>query len=200
MEDLLREAPAATDAQLFATAVRRPEVLGTLFDRHAPALLRYLTRRLGPVDAEDVLGDLFVVVVERRASFDPSATSALPWLFGIASRLVARRYRDETRRLRALARGDLGRAEPFEDAVASRADADRTSRRLAAALAALAAGDRDVVLLTAWGGLDQQEVAAALDIPVGTVKSRLHRARRLLRTELAGLHPDTDPTTDGNDR
>lgn len=195
-DDPQPEAPGRADVEVFAEAVRRPEVLGEVFDRYAPELLRYLTRRLGPVDAEDVLGDLFVVIVERRASFDAAAASALPWLYGIASRLVARRHRAETRRLRAVARGDVGIAELFEDAAAERADADRVSNRLAGALAGLSAGDRDVVLLTAWGGLQQHEVSSALGIPVGTVKSRLHRARACLRAELADLDPSADASAD----
>lgn len=196
LDALLTPAPAATDAELFAAATHRPQVLAEVFDRHAPALLRYLTRRIGAADAEDLLNDVFVVVIERRGSFDAGAASARPWLFGIASNLVARRHRDETRHLRALERGERADGSRFEDAAAARVDADRAVRRLAGALAALSAGDRDVLLLTAWAGLEQREVATALDVPVGTVKSRLHRARGRLRDELGARDSDHD----GGDR
>jgi RNA polymerase sigma-70 factor (ECF subfamily) len=174
----------STDAELFAQSVERPDALAAVFDRHAGALLRYLTRRLGAVDAEDVLGDVFVVALERRASFDRSAASARPWLYGIASKIVARRYRDETRRLRAYERGDHSDDDLFEDAAVSRVDAHVTFRRLAGVLSMLSVGDRDVLLMSAWAQLNQTEIADALGIPVGTVKSRLHRARQQLREVL----------------
>ena len=173
------------DAALFAASARRPELLADVFDRHAPELLRYLTRRVGPHDAEDLLGDLFVVALERRASFDPAAASARPWLYGIASNLLHRHRRDEVRFLRALARlGDEPAVASFDERVEARVDSAAQSRPLAAALAGLSSGDRDVLLLVAWAGLAQDEVAAALGIPPGTVKSRLHRARRQLRSHL----------------
>ncbi|WP_208322851.1 RNA polymerase sigma factor [Mumia sp. ZJ1417] len=188
-DDFFRQ-PGATDAALFAASVSKPAALSEVFDRHAPSLLRYLTRRLGPHDAEDALGDVFVVALERRASFDPGATSARPWLYGIASNLIARRHRDEVRFLRTLQReGTPAATLEFEDAAADRMDADRSFRDLAGALAELSTGDRDVLLLIAWAQLGQDEVASALEIPVGTVKSRLHRARRLLREQL-----DVKPT------
>jgi len=175
----------ASDAELFAASVRRPEVLAEIFDRHAPELLRYLTRRVGPHDAEDLLGDLFVVALERRSSFAADAGSARPWLYGIASNLLHRHRRDEVRFLRALARiGDEPPTASFDECVEARVDSGAQSWGLAAALAALSSGDRDVLLLVAWGELAQAEVAAALGIPPGTVKSRLHRARRQLRTHL----------------
>lgn len=174
----------SSDAALFAESVDRPEVLADVFDRHAPTLLRYLTRRLGAGEAEDALGDVFVVALERRHSFDAAAESARPWLYGIASNVLTRRYRDETRRLRAYARASRPTSDQFEDAAASRVDAEAAFGQLADALSTLSAGDRDVILLTAWAQLDQAEVSDALSIPIGTVKSRLHRARQQLREVL----------------
>ena len=181
----LDQADVAGDAELFAASARRPELLADVFDRYAPELLRYLTRRVGAHDAEDLLGDLFVVALERRASFDPGADSARPWLYGIASNLLHRHRRDEVRFLRALARvGDEPPSPSFAERVEERVDSGQQERRLATALAQLSDGDRDVLLLVAWGDLAQDEVAAALGIPPGTVKSRLHRARRQLRAHL----------------
>jgi len=113
-----------------------------------------------------------------------------PWLYGIATNLVGDRRRAEVRRYRALSRAG-GRmleaveshAERVDDAVA----AERLGPRLAAALAALGRGDRDVLLLVAIGDLSHEEVALALDIPYGTVGSRLHRARSALRRALGEI-------------
>jgi RNA polymerase sigma-70 factor (ECF subfamily) len=88
--------------------------------------------------------------------------------------------------LRALARtgDDPVLAESFADQVAGQVAASEISRALAPALARLDAGQRDVLLLVAWADLTYQEVAEALGIPVGTVRSRLNRARRKVRTAL----------------
>jgi RNA polymerase sigma-70 factor (ECF subfamily) len=186
------------DAAVITASVRRPSLFAEVFDRHAADLLRYLTRRIGANDAEDVLGDTFTVAFERRESFDPAAPSARPWLYGIASNLIHRRRRDEVRFLRALARVSPSAPEStFEDDVASRVDSTERVRGLAGALASLSAGDREVLLLVVWAQLSHEDVSVALEIPVGTVKSRMHRARRILRDALEqggvleGAHPWT---------
>jgi RNA polymerase sigma-70 factor, ECF subfamily len=183
--------PPRSDAELFQASVRRPELLAEIFDRYAPELLRYLARRIGPHDAEDLLGDVFVVALERRRSFDPGAASARPWLYGIASNLLHRRRRDEVRSWRALARvgDDLG-VTIFDDEVEDRLDSRGAVQDLAGALAELSSGDRDVLLMVAWAELTHDEIATALEIPVGTVKSRLHRARRVLRAHLPSAKDD----------
>lgn len=91
---------------------------------------------------------------------------------------------------RALARtGTDPAAEGHADRVDSQVSAAGIQQRLAAALASLMAGDRDVLLLIAWADLSYDEVAVALGIPVGTVRSRLHRARRKTREALGGQDP-----------
>lgn len=188
-----------TDGEVFASSVDRPEMVSVIFDRHARALLSYLTRRLGAADAEDILSEVFVIALERRESFDPEVTSARPWLYGIAANLLHKRRRQEARFLKALARTvrDPGLGildDRAESAVESRIDAERAAASMSGALAALAARDRDVLLLVAWAELTHAEIAESLSIPVGTVKSRLHRARRELRAHLdqstAGREPD----------
>ncbi len=159
--------------------------MGEVFDRHCPEILRYLTRRVGSQDAEDLLSQTFLVALERRSTFRATAQGARPWLYGIASNLLLRRHRDEVRFLRALARlpHDHGVAI-FEESAAERIDAAAQAHAIAGPLAELTAGDRNVLLLLAWAQLSHEEIAAALQIPVGTVKSRLHRARRQLRHAL----------------
>jgi RNA polymerase sigma-70 factor, ECF subfamily len=119
---------------------------------------------------------------------------------GIATNLLRRHHRDEARLLRALARAsaDPLPAHCHADRVASRVDADALSRRLAALLAEVPARERDVLLLHAWADLDADEISRALDIPPGTVRSRLHRARKRLRPALDGhLETAHEETSDG---
>ncbi|MBE1486310.1 RNA polymerase sigma factor [Plantactinospora soyae] len=117
------------------------------------------------------------------------------WLYGIATNLVRRQRRSEQRRYRALARAPRDSSVVGHDErIAAMVSAQSVQRDLAGALASLSARDRDVLLLVALGELTYHEVAAALEIPYGTVCSRLSRARRKVRKALG----DTDPT--GHDR
>jgi len=164
-------------------------VFGRLFDEHAAGLRGYLARRVGPTIADDLVSDAFLTALRQRHVYDPARAGFRAWLYGIASNLVRRHVRDELRALRATARLNSLPAGPSDGlagdglagAVAERLDARARVARLAGALAALSADDREVLLLTSWAGLSPAEIAIALDIPAGTVRSRLHRARRWLR-------------------
>jgi RNA polymerase sigma-70 factor (ECF subfamily) len=162
-----------------------------LFDRHAAAVHRYLARRVGRVIADDLLAQTFLVAFERRTRYDRSRPDARPWLYGIATNLLRRHHRDEVRQYQAWARTgvDPVLVECPADRIADRVDADARSAPLAAALAALRPADREVLLLFAWGELSYAEIADALGIPVGTVRSRLSRARAAVRTALSGGDP-----------
>ena len=177
----------ADDHSVIAASLEQPAAFGEVFTRHAPELHRFLSRRLGD-RADDLLGELFVTAFERRGSYQPQMADARPWLYGIAANLVRRHHRVEATRYRALARVPLTLVSPDSSAEAvAGADAAALRPRLASALAQLKAADRDVLLLLAWAQLDQAEVAVALGIPLGTVRSRLHRARRQLRPALDDL-------------
>jgi RNA polymerase sigma-70 factor (ECF subfamily) len=178
-------AERGTDAELIRASVTAGEVFAEVFDRHAPAVHRYLARRVGVEAAEDLLAETFLAAFEGRSRYDPARPDALPWLYGIATNVLRRARRDEVRLYRALARTgvDPDVACPA-DRVAARVDAAAAIATLAGVLTELPAADRDVLLLVAWGGLHQDEVAVALDLPLGTVKSRLHRARSRLRAAL----------------
>ncbi|QQQ78311.1 sigma-70 family RNA polymerase sigma factor [Saccharothrix sp. 6-C] len=157
-------------------------LFGQLFDRHSRPLHRYLARRVGDL-ADDLVGETFLIAFQTRAGYDPGRGTARSWLYGIATNLLRRHVRQEVRGLRAAARA-AGSAAGVEDhgaRVAAEVDASTRARLLAGALVELDPGDRDVLLLTSWAGLDSNEVAEALGIPVGTVRSRLHRVRRRLR-------------------
>lgn len=169
-----------TDADLIADS---PEHFAVVFDRHYHRIYAYAARRLGRDLAEDVASETFLVAFSRLAGYDPARADAAPWLYGIASNLIARHGRAESRRYRALARAPRDVAEAEID-VAGRLDAATARGPLAAALARLSGPERDVLLLVAWAGLSQPEVAAALDVPAGTVRSRLHRARQEMRSAL----------------
>jgi RNA polymerase sigma-70 factor (ECF subfamily) len=181
------------DAWLIAESCRVPERFGAVFDRHATAIHGYIARRLGRDAADDLVAETFLVAFRQRASYDPDQPSARPWLYGIATRLVSRRRRDEVRFFRAIARSGTDPAadpvaEPVADEGARRADAQTLHHRLAGALAVLSTADRDALLLVA-DGLSYQEAAQALRVPPGTLSSRLARARQTVRKELGGVNP-----------
>lgn len=195
-EDIGPAVDGPTDAEVMAGP---PERFGILFERYFTQLYGYCARRVGPVQAEDVVAETFLTAFERRRRFDPRAASARPWLFGIAVNVLRVHRRAEVRGWRALAAtgadpldGVRRLADGIADRVSERVDAAQATRALAGALAAMPQGQRNVLLLVAWGGLDYAEVAAALRLPIGTVRSRLHRARERLRRVLP---PDAAPTT-----
>ena len=161
-------------------------MFATVFDRHYDAIHRYLARRVGPDLADDLAAETFTEGFRARFRFDTTRPDARPWLFGIATNLLRHHRRGEARRLRAYARLDRpADADGGFGGVEARLDAERAGPAIADALTHLSAGDRDVLLLLAWADLRYEEIAVALRIPVGTVRSRLHRARRRVR-ELLG--------------
>ena len=180
------------DGEVIAASLDDSGTFAVLYDRHAAHLYRYAYRRLGPDAAQDAVADAFLAAFARRRHYDLTQPDARPWLFGIVTREIARRLRTERARYRALARAAGGQAaseDGLADRVVTRVGADAARAPLAAALRALSVGDRDVLLLFAWGELSYAEIGAALAIPVGTVRSRLNRARRKVRQELGGSDP-----------
>ncbi|WP_242883335.1 RNA polymerase sigma factor [Actinomadura litoris] len=174
-----------SDSEVIRLSLTDPEQFAELFDRHHRRIHHYAARRLGTQAADDIVAETFLIAFRRRDSYDLAQPLARPWLYGIATTLVARHRRAEERYFRALARtGSDPVPEPMADTVVSRVAAQEQERRLAGALAGLSRGDRDVLLLVAWGDLTYQEAARALDVPVGTVRSRLHRARHQVRAAL----------------
>jgi RNA polymerase sigma factor (sigma-70 family) len=188
------ETAAVDDSHVIGWSRTDPDAFAELFHRHSGEIGRYVTRRVGPGIAEDIVAETFLVAFRRRGSYDLSRTDARPWLYGIATNLMRRHRRDEVRALRVLERtgADPVTAESFADRVDGRVAAAETSRRLAPALARLTAGQRDVLLLTAWAGLTLDEIAEVLGIPQGTARSRLGRARTKIRAALAGSHERKD--------
>jgi RNA polymerase sigma factor (sigma-70 family) len=189
--------PDEDDAAIIEQSLHRPDRFATIFDRHAAHIQRYLTRRLGCQAADDLVGETFLVAFGKRSRYDHARPDARPWLYGIATNLVRQHHREEVREYRL--RATIG-PEPDEgghaDRVAAQVTAAAMHRMLAAALTALTEGDRDVLLLIAWESLTYEEVAEALGIPVGTVRSRLNRARRQVRAALTDP-ADKEPANHG---
>jgi RNA polymerase sigma factor (sigma-70 family) len=149
-----------------------------------PPLHRYLRRRVGGALADDLAAETFATAYANWERFDKSR-ALRPWLYGIAANLLRHHWRKERRQLQAYARTGIDPAvEDLNDSL-DRAAADASKRELADALADLGQGERDILLLHAWAGLTDSEIAEALSLPLGTVKSRLHRARTKLRNRLA---------------
>jgi RNA polymerase sigma factor (sigma-70 family) len=184
---------APTDATLIRLSLHDGEQFASLFDRHAAEIFRYAAGRLGPDAADDVTAQTFLTAFRKRDSYDLGRDDARPWLYGIASRWISEHRRVERRHYERLARVPVVRsAEPFEDAAADRVFAQQMRPRLAAVLAALAADERDLLLLAAWTDLSYAEIADALGIAPGTVASRLHRVRVKVR-QLLDKHNQPSP-------
>ncbi|MFJ6988249.1 MULTISPECIES: RNA polymerase sigma factor [unclassified Streptomyces] len=185
-----RSSPAEDDAAVIGASLTRPERFGELFQRYAADIHRYAARRLGEDAAEDITADTFLTAFRARGRYDLDRAHARPWLYGIAARLIGRHRRSEVRALRALSRTGLDPvAASWTERSDSRVVADAARAALAGALAGLSAGDRHVLLLVAWADLSYAEVAEALSVPVGTVRSRLNRARKKVRRALGDHNP-----------
>jgi RNA polymerase sigma-70 factor (ECF subfamily) len=160
------------------------------FEAEFAPLHRYLARRLGGTAADELAAETFVVAFRNWDRLEP-ARPVRPWLYGIAANLVRHHWRKERRMLRAYARTGIDPVLAEEDAAVARADADARRQELAAVLAALRRDEREILLLHAWAELTDAEIAAALGLPLGTVKSRLSRARARLRNQLGGVGQET---------
>ena len=184
-----------SDEDALAASLAEPARFAVVFERHVDAIHRYLSFRVGPDIAEDLTAETFARAFAARRRYQVDRGSVKAWLFGIATNLVRENHRDEQRRIKALARSneDLRRST---DGVAQVAD----RLRLAAALASLKPEWRSVVLVVGIGGLSYEETAAALHIPIGTVRSRYSRARTQLAASLLTPASSTSQEIQCHDR
>lgn len=178
-----RSTSVSSDSDVIAGSLRDPVVFGELFSRHAARLHRYVARRAGDAVADDVTSETFLIAFERRARFDLDREDAGPWLFGIATNLIHRHRIAEARALRTHERIAQLPTDDQSERINDTIDAERQLAKLARQLRRMPAGDRDCLLLYAWAEFSYDQIAESLGIPVGTVRSRLNRARRKLRTE-----------------
>lgn len=181
---------AASEAAAF-------DAVATMYDAHVDVVFTYLARRVGGQLAHDLTADVFRLAIEQFSTYDASLGSPRSWLLGIATNLVRRHWRTEHRRLRAFARA--ARREPSSvdplTAIDDQLDASRRLEQIIEAVDRLAPDDRDLLVLVAWRGCSQAEVAEVLAIPPGTVGSRLSRIRAVLRTTTStpGSSNESDP-------
>jgi RNA polymerase sigma-70 factor (ECF subfamily) len=178
------------DAELWERVVSgEPQAFERLFDRHTYAIFRFCVRRVGDRSAaEDLMSTTFLHAWRRRADVRCGAEGPVPWLYGIAANLVRRHLRGDHRRRAGMARVPAPGAEPDpSDEIADRLDGASRADRVLQALRSLPERDQELFVLCVWEELSYQQAAAALSIPVGTVRSRLSRARSGLRLALGEL-------------
>lgn len=160
-----------------------------IFEQNYGLVRAYLWRHVGH-DADDIASETFLIAYKKRDSLKALEGSSRAWLLGIATNLLRHHWRSERRQLRAYARTGSDLFEIDEDSTAasdSKLDAQRQGALIAGALASLPAIERNVLTLYAWAGLSNPEIALALGVPEGTVRSRLHRARLHMRERLGRI-------------
>lgn len=196
-----------TDAELWE-AVRGGETaaFGRIFDRHARTIYNYAFRRTADWSAaEDVMAVVFLETWRHRERLRLVDDSCLPWLYGVAANVLRNHHRRRRRHAAALDRlPPMGDEPGFEADLTSRLDDQHRARDLVAAVAQLPAGQRDVITLCVWESLSYEEASVALGIPVGTVRSRLSRAKANLRgdftRDLTGELTGEPGPTSGHER
>jgi RNA polymerase sigma factor (sigma-70 family) len=167
-----------SDAELIRSSFNDARAFAVIFDRHFRAIFRFLRGRVGRHLAEDLASETFVVSFAHRFSYDLSREDARPWLYGIAVNLLRGHRRAEERRLCAYAR------VPADQRPASDELGEYLDSSVSAALLELSHEERNLILLLTWADFTYAELAHALDLPVGTIRSRVSRVRSKLRERL----------------
>ena len=173
----------SSDSEVIAASLNNPELFAAIFHRHYPAIYRFVVGAVGLADGPDLASEVFVRAFAIRGRYDLSYSRATPWLFGIASNLVRGYHRSAARQFRAFRReaARVRGTSEFEDDAVTRLAAGSQRPRISYALSQLRTEEAEVVLLFALAELSYQDIAAAVGIPEGTVRSRLSRARNKLR-------------------
>jgi RNA polymerase sigma factor (sigma-70 family) len=180
-----------TDRQLLRNA--DPASFGTLFERHGAAIYNYCFRRTADWSAaEDLTSVVFLEAWRKRKEVRLQGDSLLPWLYGVATNVLRNRSRSLRRYRAALERVPRGVEADFADDVAGRLDDERQMRAVLEAVRQLPKREQDVFALCAWSELSYEEAAVALGVPLGTVRSRLARARARLNARL-DISPERRP-------
>lgn len=184
-----------SDAHVIKRSLTEGSAFTPIFERHYPAVHRFLVAHWGPEVGADLASETFLRAYDQRARFDMSKDSARPWLFGIAinlSRMEARRLHRESRAYER--QGRLDELLDFVDSAVLRLDAHRQadSLELFQVLNQLRLEDLTVLTMSVLGEMTHTEIAESMDIPIGTVKSRLHRTLTALRDL---FEPDQDTET-----
>ena len=184
LREKVRVIEPLSDAEIIAHSDASPHEFGEIFDRHFDAVHAYFARRTSRAAADDLAADVFLKAFQIRERYDPTYANALPWLYGIAQHRLLHHQRSLARGTRALRRVESLESTIATDAtddIASRLDALGTVERLEGALATLSPADRETFMLATFEGLSYEEIAHASAVPIGTVRSRLSRARTEIR-------------------
>ena len=186
---MMRLVPAPSrvseDGAAIARSLHNPEVFAEVFDRHYVFVHRYIARRAGRGSADDLASQTFTVAFAHRGRYRDDLGTARPWLLGIATNLMRAAHRGDQRVASIVERLSSEAVVSSLSSALADASADlNDDNRLTDALVRLDSGQRDALLLHALGELSYAEIAAALDIPIGTVRSRISRACAALRAEL----------------
>jgi RNA polymerase sigma factor (sigma-70 family) len=173
------------DVELWELSASDPEAFGEIFQRHARSVFALCFWRTGDAAvAEDVTSVVFLEAWRRRDHVVLEQRSALPWLLGVANHTSRNATRSIRRHSQALRRLDGRRSSPDDDAVIDRLDAEISLGVINEAVRDLTEQDREIVLLVFWSGLSYEATAVALDVPIGTIRSRVSRTRRKLQLRL----------------
>ena len=179
-----------SDGTLIERSVRgRADAFVEVVRRHEVAVHGFLARRAGQDAAGDLLGEVWVRAFGARGGYDPARADALPWLYGIARNVLREHWRGQQAGTWPAGEG----ADDPWDAVIERLDSVAWAKTLISVLRTLPAGEREVLLLVAWEQFTPAEAAAALGIPQGTARARLHRARTAMRLALARDDGEEEP-------
>jgi RNA polymerase sigma factor (sigma-70 family) len=190
-----------SDAALWARTGQEPTAFAEIFHRHADAVYNHCFRKTASWStAEDLRSVVFLEAWRRRQEVRLHEESILPWLLAVANNVVRTRARSLRRHRSMLARLPISLVstdDPEAEAIA-RLDDEAQMRRVQSAISGLPPAEQDVLALCVWAELDYAAAAVALGVPVGTVKSRLSRARQHLRQAVA-VGPAGQPATGGSD-
>ena len=181
-----------TDAELIAASIAYPTVFGEVFNRHYGCVYGFIARRLGPSEAADLASEVFLRAFRARHKYDTSRDCCRPWLCGFAYRIVGDRLRTSRRQNENVIHQTVDVSPSDLETAEDRLVAEPASVDLNRALSDLPSKDRDALLLYALEGLSYAQIATIMNIPPGTVGSRLSRARRAVRRAI----PDLDLKTE----
>jgi RNA polymerase sigma factor (sigma-70 family) len=183
-----------TDAELWRAAARgETSAFGVLYERHARAVYNFCFRRTADwAMAEDLTSIVFLEAWRRRGDVRLKDGRALPWLLGVAVNVLRNRRRSERRHRAALERLPIPRSVDFAEDADGRLDDERRMRATLRTIAKLPRREQEVLALCAWAGLSYEDAALALGLPVGTVRSRLSRARARVRELMSAGGHETD--------
>jgi RNA polymerase sigma factor (sigma-70 family) len=176
---------ARDDAESIRRSLDEPDRFSAIFEQYVVEISRFMRRRVPSAAVDDLVAETFIAAFKARGGYDQGRPFALPWLYGIATNIIRHYFRDASRRHQLELK--LDRIEEPTDGGMGEADARFESDRLRALLMQIDGKSRDSLMLFACEGLSYEDVAQALGVPLGTVRSRIHRARGQLRELLSAV-------------